>query len=61
VGICCVKRRRGVTGDESGSVVVGRVVRFDGGVVLAVEGGDAILWGKYDESGMGVEIVCRLL
>jgi len=59
---CCVKRRRGVTGDESSSVVVGSVVRLDGGVVVRVEGGDAVLWGwgRYDESGIGVEMVCRL-
>lgn len=57
---CCVKRRRGATGDELASIVVGSVVRFDGGVGVRVEGGDAVLWGKYDESGIGVEIVWRL-
>lgn len=60
MGSCCVKRRRGVAGDESSSVLGGCVVRLDGGVVVRVEGGDAVLWGKYDESGIGVEIVCRL-
>ena len=46
----CVKRRGGAAGDESNSIVVGSVVRFDGGVVVCVEGGDAVLWGRYDES-----------
>ena len=59
MGSCCVKRRRGVAGDESSTVLVGSVVRLDGGVVGCV-GGDAAVWGRYDESGIGVEIVCRL-
>lgn len=59
MGSCCAKRRKGVAGDESSSVLGGRVVRLDGGIVVRVEG-DAVLWGKYDESGIGVEIVCRL-
>ena len=60
MGSCCVKRRKGVAGDESSSVLGGCVVvRLDGGMVVRVEG-DGVLWGKYDESGIGVEIVCRL-
>lgn len=57
---CCVKRRIGVAGDESSSVLVGSGVRLDRGVVVRVEGGDAVFWGRYDESGIGVEMVCRL-
>jgi hypothetical protein len=60
MGSCWVKRRIGVTGDESSSVLVGSVVRLDEGVVVRAEGGDAVLWGRYDESGIGVEMVCRL-
>ena len=43
---CCVKRRRGAAGDESSSIVVGSIVRCDGGVAVRADGGDAVLWGR---------------